>query len=162
MPLTPIVVNTLTEWKLRCPKSELGLAFPNGAGNVESLGNIINRSLIPTQVAAGVIVPVLDAAGKPVLDEDGVPKIRATYTGLHALRHFFASWCINRTSDGGLKLPPKAVQERMGHSSIVMTMDTYGHLFPSTDEVEALAAAERDLRGLASATCVRQEAKNIN
>lgn len=30
------------------------LVFPNEAGNVESLANIINRGLIPAQIAAGV------------------------------------------------------------------------------------------------------------
>jgi integrase len=66
------------------------------------------------------------------------------YTGLHALRHFYASWCINRKANGGLELPGKVVQERLGHSSITMTMtmDTYGHLFPHGD---ALAEAERIL-----------------
>lgn len=66
-PMTPIVVNTLKEWKLSCPKRDTGkkdadgnavkelyLVFPNGAGNVESLANIINRGLNPVQVAAGV------------------------------------------------------------------------------------------------------------
>ena len=53
--------------------------------------------------------------------------------GLHALRHFYASWCINRRADGGLELPAKVVQERLGHSSIMMTMDVYGHLFPRGD-----------------------------
>jgi integrase len=37
------------------------------------------------------------------------------------------------------------VQERMGHSSIVMTMDTYGHLFPRGDDSAEMAAAERSL-----------------
>ena len=59
---------------------------------------------------------------------------RAKYTGLHALRHFYASWCINRRVDGGLELPAKVVQERLGHSSIMMTMDVYGHLFPRGDD----------------------------
>jgi integrase len=51
----------------------------------------------------------------------------------HALRHFYASRCINRRADGGLELPAKVVQERLGHAPIVMTMDTYGHLFPRSD-----------------------------
>jgi integrase len=51
------------------------------------------------------------------------------------LRHFFASWCINRKVDGGHELPPKVVQERLGHSTIAMTLDTYGHLFPRGDEL---------------------------
>jgi hypothetical protein len=33
----------------------------------------------------------------------------------------------------------------MGHSSIQVTFDTYGHLFPSFDEGEEMAAAERAL-----------------
>jgi integrase len=54
-----------------------------------------------------------------VVDAEG----EAKYTGLHALRHFYASWLINRNRDGGLELPAKIVQARMGHSSINLTMD---------------------------------------
>ena len=54
VPLPTFIVNTLREWKLACPNGEQGLAFPNGSGKVESLANIINRGLIPAQIAAGV------------------------------------------------------------------------------------------------------------
>jgi len=152
VPAPPIVINALKEWKLACPrrkvegdKSELHYVFPTGTGNIESLGNIINRGLVPAQVAAGVSVPKVDAGGKPLLDKDGNQVVTAKYTGMHALRHFYASWCINRTEDGGLSLPPKVVQERLGHSSIVMTMDVYGHLFPRGDDADELAAAEKAL-----------------
>jgi integrase len=128
VPFGKFVANTLKEWKLACPKSDGDLVFPNGAGKVESLANIINRGLIPAQIAAGV-------------GGEG----RAKYTGLHALRHFYASWCINRPADGGLGLPPKIVQERLGHSSITMTYDRYGHLFPRGDDAEELDAAEEAL-----------------
>ena len=69
--------------------------------------------------------------------------MRAKYPGLHTFRHFYASWCINRKEDGGLGLPAKIVQERLGHSSISMTLDVYGHLFPRGDDTDELAAAER-------------------
>jgi integrase len=69
------------------------------------------------------------------------------FRGLHALRHFYASWCINRKSDGGLELPPKDVQYRLGHSSIAMTMDVYGHLFPKADSRAEMEAAERAFLG---------------
>lgn len=131
VPLPPIVVNTLREWKLQCPKSDVGLVFPTGAGAVEYHSNIVTRGLQPAQVAAGVV------------DKEG----NAKYPGLHALRHFYASWCINRRADGGLELPPKMVQERLGHSSIMMTMDVYGHLFPREDHATELAEAERALLG---------------
>ena len=90
-------------------------------------------------VAAGVVVP-----GKK-LDADGHPIPVAKYTGLHALRHFYASWLINRKEDGGLGLAPKMVQERLGHASIVMTMDVYGHLFPRNDDDAEFAAAAQAL-----------------
>lgn len=142
VPLPPMVVNTLREWKLACPKGKLDLVFPNGNGNIEYHSNIITRGFIPTLVAAGVTAPTLNAAGEAVTDDDGVVVLGAKYTGLHALRHFYASWCINRRADGGLELPPKMVQERLGHSSITMTMDVYGHLFPRVDDANELAAAE--------------------
>ena len=126
IPLAPMLVNTLREWKLICPKGELDLAFPNGIGRIESHANIRNRGLIPAQIAAGVT-----ANGK------------AKYPGLHSLRHFYASWCINRRVDGGLELPLKVVQARLGHASVQMTADCYGHLFPRGDDGAEFAAAER-------------------
>lgn len=144
VPLMPMVANTLREWKLVCPKGKLGLVFPTGIGNVESIANIVKRGLMPVQVAAGVSVQAADDKGNPLLDDDGQPIMRAKYPGMHALRHWYASWCINARPEG-LGLPPKVVQERMGHSSITMTMDVYGHLFPRGDDAKELAEAERVL-----------------
>jgi integrase len=127
VPLGPFVVNTLKEWKLACPKSESGLVFPTSTGQIEYHANMW-LGLGRVMIAAGLT------------DKAGEPKY-----ALHAFRHFYASWCINRKEDGGLELPPKVVQERLGHSSILMTMDTYGHLFPRGDDTAALAAAERAL-----------------
>jgi integrase len=127
VPLPPMVLNTLREWKLKCPHSEL--VFPTVSGRISRYNDIV-RAL----QAAGRRAGVLDAEGKP------------KYSGLHALRHFYASWCINPIDRGGQGLPPKVVQERLGHSSIVMTMDTYGHLFPDERDAEKrLADAERAL-----------------
>jgi integrase len=127
VPFGKVVTNTLKEWKLACPKGEL--VFPNREGKVLALTNIIMQGLWPAQRSSGVI------------DREG----QAKYTGLHSLRHFYASWCINRPQDGGLGLPAKVVQERLGHSSITMTMDTYGHLFPRGDDTEQLDAVELTL-----------------
>jgi integrase len=137
VPLTPMVLSTLREWKLACPKSPAGLVFPSSGGLVEHHKNIVERGLIPTMTAAGVTVEGTAKNG-------GRVKL-AKYTGLHAFRHFYASWCINRRAEGGLELPAKVVQERLGHSSIIMTMDVYGHLFPRGDDSKELAAAERSL-----------------
>ena len=130
IPIGPDLVNILKEWKLACPNGELGLAFPSVVGKIDPYSNIVHK-----------FGQVVRAAG--LLDRLGQPK----YTGLHSLRHFYASWCINRKDDGGLELPAKIVQARLGHASIVMTMDTYGHLFPSKDDGAELAGAERGLLG---------------
>jgi integrase len=114
-----IVGNTLKEWKLECPKTELNLVFPSRTGQVETLRKIIQLGLVPAQPGG------------------------AKYTGMHALRHFYASWCINRPQDGGIGLPPKNVQERLGHATIAMTLDTYGHLFKSDNAKELDEAANR-------------------
>ena len=45
----------------------------------------------------------------------------------HDLRHTFISLLIEQGAH------PKYIQEQAGHSSIQVTMDTYGHLFPSRD-----------------------------
>jgi len=127
VPLPPMVVNTLREWKLKCPKSEHGIVFPTGAGEIEYHSNIVNRGLGPAQIVAKIVT------------KGGKPK----YPGLHSLRHFYASWCINREKDGGLELPLKMVQERLGHSTLAMTADTYGHLFPNADDGTELAKAEK-------------------
>jgi integrase len=127
VPLPPMLVSVLREHRLACPKGELGLVFPNSRGSIEHRAIIVERGFHPAQVAAGVV------------NGNGGAK----YPGLHALRHFYASWCINRRVDGGLELPLKVVQARLGHSSIQMTADTYGHLFPRGDDGSELAAAER-------------------
>lgn len=139
VPLPPMVINTLKEWQLACPVSEAGLVFPNQAGNIEFHQNMLHRGLWAIEIAAGLAVDT----GKK--DKEGEPVIEPKYTGFHALRHWYASWCINRKADGGLELTAKAVQTRMGHSSIQVTFDTYGHLFPSADEGAEMAAAERAL-----------------
>ena len=130
VPIAPMLIAVLREWKLACPKGELGLVFPNGAGGIETHANIVQRGLQPAMIAAG-----LTKYGK------------AKYSGAHALRHFFASWCINHKVDGGQELPLKVVQVRMGHSSIQMTADRYGHLFPRGDDSAELAAAEQAFLG---------------
>lgn len=137
VPLPPMVGNTLREWKLACPKGAARLVFPNGDGNVEFMTNIMQRGVWPTLVAAKVTVP-------------GQTPAKPKYTGAHALRHWFASWCINAKKDGGLELTPKAVQTRLGHSSITVTFDTYGHLFPAADEQKELSDAEAKLFGVVS------------
>jgi integrase len=127
LPLAPEALSALKEWRLACPKGELDLVFPTASGR-PMLHSNLRRSLRPIMVAAGIV-------GK-----GGEPKY-----GIHALRHFFASWCINSVDSGGRGLLPKEAQQLLGHASIVITLDRYGHLFPHGDDPSKLAAASRAL-----------------
>jgi integrase len=127
IPLAPDVLAALKQWKLACPKGEEGVVFPSSTGAIEHHANML-RSLWPVMRKAGVV------------DKAGEPKY-----ALHAFRHFFASWCINRKADGGRELPAKVVQGLLGHGSIVMTLDRYGHLFPRGDDRAELAEAANAL-----------------
>ncbi|MNP32066.1 site-specific tyrosine recombinase XerC [compost metagenome] len=62
------------------------------------------------------------------------PKIR-----FHDLRHTHATMLLMRG------VHPKIVQERLGHSSISITLDTYSHVIPGLQE-----AALKSLGGLLS------------
>jgi integrase len=125
IPMSPVVVNTLKEWRLACPKSETDLVFPTGAGNVARHASNLMYGWYPIQIAAGVITP----EGKPLY-------------AFHALRHFCASWLIEQG------FAPKRIQTWLGHSSITMTFDVYGHLFPNLEDDHAkLAAGELAIVG---------------
>jgi integrase len=118
IPMSPTVFNTLREWKLVCPKGEADLVFPNTVGKAQPLTNIAHRMWRPLQKKLGMV----DAAGEPLFN-------------FHTLRHFFASWAIERG------FTPKRLQALLGHSSIQMTFDRYGHLFPSLEDDHAKFAS---------------------
>ena len=125
VPLAPMVVNALKEWRLACPKGELNLTFPDGAGEVVSLLVIHRHGLGKTLVAAGLCANQFH------------PKY-----SMHNLRHAAASLFIEQG------FSPKRVQALMGHSTIQMTFDVYGHLFPSQDsDQEAMRQLQARLVG---------------
>jgi integrase len=72
----------------------------------------------------------------------GIPlltRARLGYRKPHTLRHTFASMLIQ----AGESLA--YVEEQLGHSSITITVDTYGHLIPGTNKaaVDCLDDATR-------------------
>lgn len=83
-----------------------GLVFSSTQGNVLRHSNFRRR----------VWLPAVEAADVP----DGLL--------IHELRHTCASLLIVEGAH------PKVVQQHLGHSSITVTMDRYGHLFPSQME----------------------------
>ncbi len=66
------------------------------------------------------------------------------WTTFHDLRHFYASLLIARGSS------VKTVQRRLGHQSATETLDTYGHLWPDSDD-ETRRAVDHVLSSLLDA-----------
>jgi integrase len=60
----------------------------------------------------------------------GLPRIRC-----HDLRHTWATLTLSASEH------PKVVQERLGHSTIGVTMDTYSHVLP---DMQRKAASKLD------------------
>lgn len=80
---------------------ELDLVFPNHCGKPLERQNVVKRSF------------------RPLLVRAGLPPIR-----FHDLRHSAATLLLS------LGEHPKVVQERLGHSTIGVTMDIYSHVLP--------------------------------
>jgi integrase len=126
IPLAPLVINALREWKLRCPKGELDLVFSNSVGRTCTVPNLRDRVLGPLQEAAGI------------------SKAYQPKYGWHSLRHAAASLFIEH-----LGWSPKRVQAVMGHASITMTYDHYGHLFEdAAADSAAMSKLETALRAV--------------
>ena len=90
-----------------------GLVFPNGAGNPLSAPSFWTNHFTPARLTSGV---------------------RCRF---HDLRHTSVALAIAQGAH------PKAIQARMGHSSISVTLDRYGHLFPELDEAIATGFGEQ-------------------
>lgn len=134
IPLPPMVVTALKRWKLQCAASEIGLVFPSDKGTPIFHPNLSLRYLEPLLARAGMAKVKLDANGKPVVEDDNQPVLEGMFT-LHDFRHACASLWIEQ------RVPPKRVQTWMGHHSIQVTFDTYGHLFAALEEDAAIMLA---------------------
>jgi integrase len=136
IPMDDLVAAALKAWEAECPAGEYNLVFPNGIGNIESHGNIMNRRWYPLQVAAGVNRPLLDDVNKPIRDKDGNLVMDAKYD-LHSLRHFCASVWIEQGFSA------KRLQTMLGHATITVTFDLYGHMLDRAEDDRAKMAAGR-------------------
>lgn len=84
-----------------------GLVFPSEIGTPLEERNVLRRF-------------------QKICNDNGLPKLR-----IYDLRHTHASLLIHEG------VHPKRISERLGHSSIKLTMDTYGHLFEGSDRDSA-------------------------
>ncbi len=131
IPLGPDTVNFLRKAMLSRKAGNYNLVLPNSEGGVMNYYNFVHRRW-PT------LMRLADLAKTEVISYKGMPekkvkKIIPQFSP-YALRHVAASQWIE------MGVQPKRLQELMGHSSIQMTMDIYGHLWanPEADKHIAL------------------------
>jgi integrase len=141
--LGPETAQALRIWLIAAPKARQEpnaggaapppeLAFPNDNGGVWGYPNFRSRFWVPLMNHCGLVT-----------DEPADEHIR-TYAKAnnefhkpafspHMLRHVYASLQIEQG------VTPKRLQKLIGHSTLKMTLDTYGHLWPDEDADRARA-----------------------
>ena len=105
IPLPDVVLSALSEHLVRWPTSSGDLIFRNERDEP------IRRTTF-----SDIWRKAVEPLGVPLGD------------GYHQLRHFYASLLIGHGES------VKVVQERLGHTSAQMTLDTYSHLWPDSDD----------------------------
>jgi integrase len=107
------VLSALRVWKLRCPVGEHDLVFPGDDGRPLNHGILLRSGFYPA-----------------------LRRAKLRHVRWHDLRHTFASLLI------AANVGPKRIQALMGHSTIRITFDVYGHLLKDTDDGAAEKLSE--------------------
>ena len=116
VPIDPETRDQLKRWRAvaRRPIDDLDLVFPTGSGWYQSASNVNSRGF------------------KPALKRAGLP----SSVRFHDLRHTYASMGI------AANVPLNDLKVVLGHSSISVTADIYGHLVESShDRIRCAFAA---------------------
>ncbi len=125
IPMSPTLVRVLKEWRLASRKTEANFVFCSINGTPLRHGDFHAHQWMPFMRKVHLT------------RDDRLPKYH-----FHALRHVAASLLIEQGES------PKVIQKIMGHASITMTYDVYGHLFDEGDAGRAsLAAIDSALLG---------------
>jgi integrase len=127
--LPEATVVALEGHRASCPNTKEGLVFPTPWGRPMATKTWSESVMIPTAKRAKL------------------PDIR-----MHDLRHVYASLLIAKGCS------PKLVQSLMGHSTIQVTFNTYGHLFPN--EKAQAAAIVGDYFGSKTVATKAEEKEN--
>jgi len=130
VPISNQLATILKAWKLKSKfKNPDDLIFPNSEGKHIGHDNLIKRHFLP-------LFDKLEVGHEN--DPANTPSLLRRFNW-HGLRHFAVSSWIEA------KLTPKTVQTFAGHASLQVTMDRYGHLFPSEDHQKAMDQIAKDL-----------------
>ena len=143
IPLIPKAEQVLKRYRI--VQNEIKLSMGNEWHPIKGLENLVftrqDGSPIAAQHIRQQLVHIVDSINEkyfdqPVAKDEFCLEQKFEYFTPHTLRHTFAT----RALENGI--PPKVVQEILGHSSITMTLDLYTHVLPQkkADEMNKLAA----------------------
>ena len=127
VPMSPTLCRLLKEWKLAQPPNPTDYVFATKFGGPMGPSAVASLWMVHLYHCGLTHWPEPDP--KPLIGEKakyGMPNYR-----FHDLRHVCASLWIEQ----GISL--KALQVYIGHASVQMTLDRYGHLLASRDEAGA-------------------------
>ena len=125
------IVNRLRAYRETNPPLKKGYMFHSHTGSPMDPDNWYKRVFVPTAERAGL---------RAVDEEDDGPNV-----GIHTLRHSYASLLINQGES------IKYVSRQLGHASINITADLYGHLFRETS-VSAMERLTQRVHGVSPDT----------
>ncbi|ACM28001.1 tyrosine-type recombinase/integrase [Rhizobium rhizogenes] len=126
VPMSASLLAELKAWKENATKSEAGdLIFPNARGNHIDHRNALEREFKPLMELAAAKAKETKVKFKPFR--------------WHSLRHFAISTWI----EAGFQ--PKVIQVMAGHSTLAVTMDIYGDIFPSEDRRNVMDSIAAEL-----------------
>ena len=126
------------------PKSRAGLRIvpipPVLAGHLTAHRDRADEKRQPLVFARSTLAGRRRGPDGPFNDSAVMARARKAWTdqgiepaSLHVFRHTYGTLMI------AARQTPKEVQTYMGHSSITITFDRYGHLFPAAEEASAVA-----------------------
>lgn len=132
VPLLPSICTMLRKLKREQNKARLS-AGPKWAP-VKGLENLVFTNKYGKPLKKRTIAYDIDTITETINQtEENIPYFEKFSP--HTLRHTFAT----RALENGI--PPKVVQEILGHSSITMTLDLYTHVLPKTKSSEIMKIA---------------------
>lgn len=134
MALDPSTVAALRDHKRRQNEQRL-VAGPVWSSAFEDWQGLSRAGLLWTYGDGSPIHPkTFYARFLRLAEEAGLPRIR-----LHDVRHSYASAALSAATGWH---DVKVISQRLGHSKVAITLDTYSHVLPSADEAAANTLAE--------------------
>lgn len=141
IPILPSTVKILKAHKLEQAKRKLmlgdkwesikgfeNLVFPSVTGRPQLYINV--------QYQINKITDIMNRQEEQQAQKENRDPIKVEHIHPHVFRHCFAT----RGLENGI--PPKVMQELLGHSSIKTTLDLYSHVLPQTKQSEIMKIAD--------------------